>query len=141
MDPISLVGSITTLIEGGRQVGDLSKKIVSAMRSIDMERAEIMHRESSGGVTGNMRATERFIRKQELARAEEELRQIIVAYVGPSGWKELQEMRKIEAKRDREAAQAIVDAQSKKREIIFATIIALLGSTGIGAIIYLIIVL
>ena len=138
MDPISAIGSLCTLIEGGKAVGDLTGKLVECMRSIDQQKAEIMHKEAAGGVTASMRATERLVRKKELEAAEKQLYEVIVNTVGFSAWKELQELRKEEIRADREAAKEIMAKREKQREMIFAIVICVGGTVAIGLIVTMI---
>ena len=137
---IETIGAITTAIEGGKAIGEVLGKAAEALKQLDEEKASMMHKEASGGMSSDAKAMERLLKKKELEQAEKDLYNVIASVAGFSTWQELQKMRSEQRAADKRATRELMAKRERKREMVFSIIIAVGGTAAIGSIIFLILV-
>ena len=121
---IDTIGAITTAIEGGKAVAEVLGKAAEALKQLDEEKASMMHKEASGGMSSDAKAMERLLKKKELEQAEKDLYNVIVSVAGFSTWQELQKMRSEQRAADKRAARELMAKRERKRDMALSILIA-----------------
>ncbi len=134
---IETIGAITTAIEGGKAVAEVLGKAAEALKQLDEEKASMMHKEASGGMSSDAKAMERLLKKKELEQAEKDLYNVIVSVAGFSTWQELQKMRSEQRAADKRAARELMAKRERKRDMALSILIAGGGTLSITIIILL----
>ena len=134
---IETICAITTAIEGGKAVAEVLGKAAEALKQLDEEKASMMHKEASGGMSSDAKAMERLLKKKELEQAEKDLYNVIVSVAGFSTWQELQKMRSEQRAADKRAARELMAKRERKRDMALSILIAGGGTLSITIIILL----
>lgn len=140
MDPLTILAGLKAGISAGKEIASLAKGIGELFDSIDDARNHHEKKASSPFSSANEEAMDSYIKLQQAKDAEEQLRQIVIATRGYSGWQELLQMRaQIRRERkEREAAQSLVRQERFETIAIWGGVgLALAIMLGIGVVVIL----
>ena len=110
MDPLSIAmtsfSAIKAGVAAGKEIHSLTKDIGQLWGAIDQIKSDHNSKKSSAFASAEEEALSTFIAKKQAEDMENELRQIVMATRGISGWQELVRLRteiKVRQKEEREA--------------------------------------
>ena len=111
MDPLSIAmasfSAIKAGVAAGKEIHSLTKDIGQLWGAIDQIKSDHSAKKSSAFGSAEEEALSTFIAKKQAEDLENQLRQIVMATRGHSGWQELVRLRteiKVRQKEEREAA-------------------------------------
>ena len=139
MDPLSILASVTTLVEGGKSVFEIGQAAAAAVKKLDDESARLMV-QSSRGMTSEQKSVNTIIKRREIEAARKELYYFFrdTEGLGVSAWREMEEELKKQKVRDKKAAKELQIKREKTREAVFIAAVVCGGCLGILGLLYLV---
>ena len=128
IDPLTAFAVIKGGITAGKQLHSMTKDIAAFFDSVDGAKAKHNKKKSSFFASANEEALDTFMRQQQAADAEEQLKELITNQRGYSAYQTLLNLRRtIRVERKEEERLATIAAQEKQALIL----------SGIGIFIFL----
>jgi len=130
-DPLSTAVAAFTAIKAGvsagRQIQDLAKDIGKLWDGIDQAKQQHNKKKASLFSSVNEEAMDTFIAKKRAEDLEDQLRQIVIATRGMTGWQELIRLRaEIRKRRQQEKIDKAKRIEDIKEQILLAGLIILI---------------
>ena len=140
MDPLTLLGALSTGIKAGKQLYALKGQVVDFFDTVDEAKAKHAKKKNSIFAGSNEAGLSTYLDMMAARDAEEQLRELIVNTRGLSAYTELQNIRK-EIRQERKAAEAQrrIDRQ-KRMEAALTVAVIVVGAVALFGGVYLFLV-
>ena len=140
MDPLTLLGALSTGIKAGKQLYALKGQVVDFFDTVDEAKAKHAKKKNSIFAGSNEAGLSTYLDMMAARDAEEQLRELIVNTRGLSAYTELQNIRK-EIRQERKAAEAQRQIDRQKRmEAALTMAVVVLGAVALFGGVYLFLV-
>lgn len=140
MDPLTLLGALSTGIKAGKQLYALKGQVVDFFDTVDEAKAKHAKKKNSIFAGSNEAGLSTYLDMLAARDAEEQLRELIVNTRGLSAYTELQNIRK-EIRQERKAAEAQRQIDRQKRmEAALTVAVIVLGAVALFGGVYLFLV-
>jgi len=140
MDPLTLLGALSTGIKAGKQLYALKGQVVDFFDTVDEAKAKHAKKKNSIFAGSNEAGLSTYLDMMAARDAEEQLRELIVNTRGLSAYTELQNIRK-EIRQERKAAEAQRQIDRQKRaEAVLTIAVVILGAVALFGGVYLFLV-
>lgn len=140
MDPLTLLGALSTGIKAGKQLYALKGQVVDFFDTVDEAKAKHAKKKNSIFAGSNEAGLSTYLDMMAARDAEEQLRELIVNTRGLSAYTELQNIRK-EIRQERKAAEAQRQIDRQKRmEAALTVAVIVVGAVALFGGVYLFLV-
>ena len=140
MDPLTLLGALSTGIKAGKQLYALKGQVVDFFGTVDEAKAKHAKKKNSIFAGSNEAGLSTYLDMMAARDAEEQLRELIVNTRGLSAYTELQNIRK-EIRQERKAAEAQRQIDRQKRmEAALTVAVIVVGAVALFGGVYLFLV-
>lgn len=140
MDPLTLLGALSTGIKAGKQLYSLKNQVVDFFDTVDEAKAKHTKKKNSIFAGSDEAGLSTYFDMLAARDAEEQLRELIVNSRGLSAYTELQNIRK-EIRQERKAAEAQRQVDRQKRiEAAMTIAVVALGAVALFGGVYLFLV-
>ena len=131
MDPLTALAAIKGGIAAGKSIVSMSKEIAGFFDSVDKAKKEHQKKKESIFATANEQAMDTWMKKQQAAEAEAQLRELIVNTKGYSAYQDLLKMRREIAKQRKEQAR-IAEKEAEERQEFILVVSLIIGLLVLG---------
>jgi len=131
MDPLTALAAIKGGIAAGKSIVSMSKEIAGFFDSVDKAKKEHQKKKESIFATANEQAMDTWMKKQQAAEAEAQLRELIVNTKGYSAYQDLLKMRR-EIAKQRKEQERITEREAEERQEFIVMVSLIIGSLVLG---------
>ena len=131
MDPLTALAAIKGGIAAGKSIVSMSKEIAGFFDSVDKAKKEHQKKKESIFATANEQAMDTWMKKQQAAEAEAQLRELIVNTKGYSAYQDLLKMCREFAKQRKER-ERIAEKEAEERQEFILVVSLIIGLLVLG---------
>lgn len=122
IDPLTAFAAIKGGISAGKQLHSMSKEIAGFFDSVDSAKKDHEKKKQSLFASSNEEAMDTWMKKQQAAELEAELRELIVRTKGYSAYQDLLKIRRDTLRERKEAERQAQQEKEEMQEVIAITV-------------------